>query len=194
MKSCHVITPCHFTRVAIRQLIGSQPVTILPTAELLIIDIRYDLSLIELVLRLKTLKTLFPHRRCIFIADPIRSKMPHHLGDDYIDSNSALEEILHKINTAIGSGRLRSCVEHYTTIIKNINITEAQMRVMREIMRGMSTNQIAKKHTLSVKTVYSHASNIKERLNISTRYTLFHYFTNNSSAISVIESNFLRNS
>lgn len=192
MKNCHVITKCNFTRVAIRQLIASLPLPLNEKDDLLVIDIRYDLSLIELLLRLKTLRSVFPNQRCLFIVDAIRNTLPDHLTDDYIDSSSSLEEIRQKINSLVIDDGLRSCWEHYTAIIHSISLTEAQIRVVREITRGMSTHQIAKKHTLSVKTVYSHASNIKKKLNISTRYNLFHFLSRNISEIKTIENDIFR--
>lgn len=188
MKNCHVITKCNFTRVAIRQLIASLPLPLNDKVDLLIIDIRYDLSLIELLLRLKSLRSVFPNQRCIFIVDTVKKILPSHLIDDYIDSSSSLAEILQKINSLVIDDCLRSCWEHYTAIIHSISLTEAQIRVVREITRGMNTHQIAKKHTLSIKTVYSHASNIKKKLNIPPSYNLFHYLSINASIIKITES------
>ncbi|BEM57015.1 hypothetical protein SME22J_08760 [Serratia marcescens] len=192
MKNHHIITPCNFTRVAIRQLLDASPPTTDKKNRLLLIDIRYDISLIELLLRLKTLRSIFPNRRCFFIVDAIRNTLPDHLKDDYIDSNAPLNEVCHKIKLMMNDDRLLGCWEHYATLIRNINLTQAQMRVVREITRGMSTHQIAEKHTLSVKTVYSHANTIKKKLNISTRYNLFHYLYKNTSAIQAIESDIFR--
>ncbi|CAI0967742.1 helix-turn-helix transcriptional regulator [Serratia quinivorans] len=189
MKDDHLITECNFTRVAIRQLLDSLPLTTNPNDDLLMIDIRYDLSLIELLLRLKTLSANFPFCRCFFIVDPIRSKLPNHLTDDYIDSNNSLDDVHHKIKKISKNKNLLTCREHYTAIMHSINLTEAQMRVVRDITRGMSTHQIAKKHTLSIKTIYSHTSTIKEKLNISTRHNLFHYLAKNTSTINEIEIN-----
>uniref|UniRef100_UPI0035C66F09 LuxR C-terminal-related transcriptional regulator n=1 Tax=Serratia quinivorans TaxID=137545 RepID=UPI0035C66F09 len=188
MKNCHVITKCNFTRVAIRQLIASLPLPQNEKDDLLVIDIRYDLSLIELLLRLKTLRSVFPNQRCLFLVDASKNTLPDHLIDDYIDSSSSLDVIRKKIKLLVSDGFLRSCWEHYAAIIRSISLTEAQILVVRDITSGMSTHQIAKKHTLSVKTVYSHASNIKKKLKISNRYNLFHYLSINASVIKITES------
>lgn len=113
--------------------------------------------------------------------------MPSHLSDDYTDVNSSLAEIDDKIQRLINANRLLSCQKHYIAIEKSINITRAQLLVVKEIAQLLSIYQIAKKYTLSIKTIYNHASIIKVKLNISTRHNLFHYFINNISALREIE-------
>jgi DNA-binding NarL/FixJ family response regulator len=187
MNSSHIISPCHLTKTAIYHLLEDLALSDSIKSDLLVIDLRYDSSLIDLLLRLNALKLISPLRRCFFIVDKSKNKLPIHLTADYIDGNDSIEKIRHKICMMLCDNHLLNCWGHYSRLIRTINLTGAQIRVAREITQGLNTHQIARKHTLSVKTIYSHASAIKKKLNISNRHNLFHYLSENTESMKTVE-------
>ncbi|QBC03367.1 response regulator transcription factor [Enterobacter cloacae] len=180
MNQYHVVSRCNFTKIAFHRILIVNQLPAKIKNSTLIIDTRYDTSLIDVLLRLKFLSILYPEKHCFFITNKDNHHLANHLNENYIDENDSLYDIKKKLNQLSHTQSLLTCKQYYKAIIHGLRLTSAQLRVLKDMTCGLNTNDIAEKHSLNVKTIYTHATTLKRKLNIPERANLFHYIKENT--------------
>ncbi|NJQ21787.1 helix-turn-helix transcriptional regulator [Pantoea sp. LS15] len=172
-KKICIMSECQFTRLAVLHFFDTVALNINSDAKLLIIDIRHDSSVIELASQLFLAVQKYPTRKCINIISNKSSITVNRSDLNVIYEDESLEEFIKKTNKVVNQKNYFSCAQLYLNTINSINLTAAQIKIAEEVASGLSSMQIAKKHRLSVKTIYTHISSIREKLQIETRHDLY---------------------
>lgn len=173
MEDVCIITECQFTRLAVHHFLDMVMINNPTHIKLIIIDTRYDKSVIEFFFRLFHAQREYPHHQCINITSQKNKTTYPKINSNVFCENESQDVILHKTQELFHSKKPLSCEQLYQRMINHINLTETQLSIAEEIASGLSSKQIAKKYQLSVKTVYTHMSSIRQKLHIATRYDLY---------------------
>ncbi len=172
-KNVCIMTECQFTRLAVLHFFDTVAFNKISDAKLLIIDIRHDSSVIELASQLFLAGQKYPTHKCINIISNKASITVNRSDLNVIYEGESLAEFIKKTKKVVNQKKYLSCAQLYLNTINNINLTAAQIIIAEEVASGLSSMQIAKKHRLSVKTIYTHLSSIRKKLQIETRHDLY---------------------
>lgn len=132
----------------------------------------YDILLIDI--NLKGAKTGFDIVKEVFIKKPNQKvailtsydlanyrDMAYKLGvEDFINKSVEIEELIQRLENIY-----RGKYKNITSSIKD-PLTEREIEVLKELVKGDNKKEIAKKLFISERTLYNHISNIYDKLGV----------------------------
>ena len=132
--------------------------------------------------------------QCIICIDPEMFKVDFLIHFDisgYLSINHSLEELVQCFDL-IKEGYRYICAEirHKLSLIENIRdedisdsetLTKQEKRLMKLLLTGKNTSEIAKELFISINTINNHKTNIRNKLRLASNRQLVFYAMNHSS-------------